>query len=62
MLDGESTDDNPQLVQILREKFLVPPSKEPYNLNEPMNANPSMGQAQAVDIVLKGKVILIDVG
>ena len=43
-------------LDLLRTKYLIPPSTEPYNLNEPDNANPSMGQAQTVDYIFKGKV------
>jgi len=44
-----------QHVQRLQEHFLVPPSTLPYNLSEPDNPNPSMGQAQVIDHLLKGR-------
>ena len=62
LLEGEGTADNPAVIDILRNAFLIPPSKEEYNLKNPENLNPSMGQAQAVDYILKGKVKKLTVG
>ncbi|XP_068211158.1 uncharacterized protein [Palaemon carinicauda] len=47
--------DDPTVIQVLREHFLEPPSKLPYNLSHPEDENPSMGQAQRIDFILKGK-------
>lgn len=47
--------DNPIVVRALKERFLVPPSHLPYNLSQPEEENPSMGQAQRIDYILKGK-------
>ncbi|XP_042227651.1 protein Star-like [Homarus americanus] len=47
--------DNPEVIRALREQFLVPPSTLPYNLSQPEEENPSMGQAQRIDFILKGK-------
>ncbi|KAG0729173.1 Transposon TX1 uncharacterized protein [Chionoecetes opilio] len=47
--------DNPLVVRTVREHFLVRPSTLPYNLSQPDEENPSMGQAQRIDYLLKGK-------
>ena len=39
--------------------YVAAPSTEPYSLREPENINPSMGQAQEIDKILKQKVGLI---
>ena len=36
--------------------YVTAPSTKPYNLSEPENINPSMGQAQEIDKILKQKV------
>lgn len=48
--------NDPLVVRAIREQFLVPPSKLPYNLSDPDEENPSMGQAQRIDFILQGKV------
>lgn len=48
--------DDSIVVRALRERFLVLPSRLPYNLSQPEEENPSMGQAQRIDYILKGKV------
>lgn len=48
--------DDPQVLSVIKEKYLVSPSKLPYNLSEPEEINPSMGQGQRIDYILKGKV------
>ena len=35
---------------------MYPPSKEPLNLENPQDENPSMGQAQSVLTILENKV------
>ena len=45
-----------QSIKLLRQQYMLPPSTAPYNLQEPDNINPSMGQAQAIDYLLKEKV------
>ena len=40
--------------------YVAAPSTKPYNLSEPENINPSMGQAQEIDKILKQKVGLIE--
>uniref|UniRef100_A0A6A7FVM6 Protein Star n=1 Tax=Hirondellea gigas TaxID=1518452 RepID=A0A6A7FVM6_9CRUS len=47
--------DDAATIKELRESYLFPPSTEPYNLEEPSNINPSMGQAQAIDYIFKAK-------
>ncbi|KAK7055033.1 hypothetical protein SK128_024957 [Halocaridina rubra] len=47
--------DDPNVIRVLREKFLKPPSKLPYNLSHPEDENPSMGQAQRIDFILREK-------
>ncbi|XP_069163177.1 uncharacterized protein [Procambarus clarkii] len=47
--------DSPEVVRVLQEQFLIPPSKLPYNLSQPEEENPSMGQAQRIDYILKEK-------
>lgn len=47
--------DHVDVIKIIKEQFLIKPSKEPYNLNNPEESNPSMGQAQRIDFILKGK-------
>ncbi|XP_047492557.1 uncharacterized protein LOC125041567 isoform X2 [Penaeus chinensis] len=47
--------DSPTVIKALRDKFLLPPSPVPYNLSHPEQENPSMGQAQRIDFILKGK-------
>ncbi|XP_053627476.2 protein Star [Cherax quadricarinatus] len=52
---GDVAADSPEVIQVIREQFLIPPSNLPYNLSEPYEENPSMGQAQRIDFILKGK-------
>ena len=46
--------DDPELIQIIREKYLIPPSKESYNIKA--TEDTSMGQAQVVRKILNNKV------
>ena len=48
--------DDPRVLQLIKDEFLLPPSKEPYNLTNPELKNPSMGQGQRIDFILRGKV------
>ncbi|XP_076065895.1 protein Star-like isoform X2 [Oratosquilla oratoria] len=48
--------DDPEVLRVLRQLYLVSPSKEAYNLSFPDDPNPSMGQAQRIDFILKRKV------
>jgi len=47
--------DDPCILNIIRNHFLYPPSKEPLNLENPQDENPSMGQAQSVLTILENK-------
>ncbi|XP_071515318.1 protein Star-like [Panulirus ornatus] len=47
--------DSPEVLRVLQGQYLIPPSKLPYNLSHPEEENPSMGQAQRIDFILKGK-------
>lgn len=53
---GQSGAFSKETLRLLRSEYLYGPSDKPYNLNEPDNRNPSMGQAQVIDEILKGKV------
>jgi hypothetical protein len=48
------------LVQLVRDYWLHPPSTEPYDLNAPKLVDFSMGQSGVVDAILKGKVGVIN--
>ena len=50
--------DAPTVLQLLRTSVLVPPSAAPYNLAHNSSYNPSMGQQQIVDRLLKQKVCI----
>ena len=52
--------DDSCILNIIREKFLYPPSHEPLNLENPENENPSMGQAQSILTILNNKVKLFN--
>jgi hypothetical protein len=49
----DQTDDT--LVQLIEEKYLIPPSEEGYSLKDPKKEN-SMGQAQKIMQILKNQV------
>uniref|UniRef100_A0A6A7FUD2 Protein Star-like n=1 Tax=Hirondellea gigas TaxID=1518452 RepID=A0A6A7FUD2_9CRUS len=51
--DPGIAEDDPRIVQALREKFLFPPSDEPYNLVHNRSHNPSIGQQQVIDKLLR---------
>ncbi|KAA0188379.1 hypothetical protein HAZT_HAZT007281 [Hyalella azteca] len=44
---------SPVTIDLLRRYFLLPPSEAPYNLDNANEQNPSMGQAQVIDRILK---------
>ena len=48
--------DDPCVLNIIRQKFLHPPSTLALQLEHPETENPSMGQAQSVMNILKNKV------
>ena len=48
--------DDPRLVEVVRNYWLHPPSAEPYDLIAPQLSDFSMGQSLFVDTILKGKV------
>jgi hypothetical protein len=48
--------DDPCVLNIMRQKFLHPPSTLALQLEHPETENPSMGQAQSVMNILKNKV------
>ena len=48
--------DDPELINIIRQKYLVPPSEEAYNIKA--KEDTSMGQAQTVRQILNNKVKL----
>jgi len=50
--------DDSCILNIIREKFLYPPSHKPLNLENPEIENPSMGQAQSILTILNNKVWL----
>lgn len=50
--------DDPRIISyILKNKNLLPPSEDPYNLVQP-NKDPSMGQGQYIRKLLKNMVSL----
>jgi len=53
--DIKMDQDDSCILNIIREKFLYPPSHEPLNLENPENENPSMGQAQSILTILNNK-------
>jgi hypothetical protein len=46
---------DPELIKIISDKYLIPPSSDDYNLKNPQKEN-SMGQAQKIMSILKNKV------
>lgn len=48
--------DDPELINIIRQKYLVPPSEDAYNIKA--KEDTSMGQAQTVRQILNNKVEL----
>ena len=44
-----------KLIDLIEAKYLIPPSEENYNLNNP-NKEHSMGQAQTIMKILKNQV------
>ena len=46
---------DPELIKIISEKYLIPPSSNSYNLKDPKKEN-SMGQAQKIISILKNQV------
>jgi hypothetical protein len=61
-LNEEKVDaDNPRLLQMIREHFIVPPSNLPYNLAEINKRDTSMGQAAFVDNRLGYKVSVLKI-
>ena len=48
--------DDPCILNLLRDQYLHPPSKDKINLEAPEVTNPSMGQAQSILEILKNKV------
>ena len=48
--------DDPCLLHIIRTRFLHPPSPLPLNLTNPEVENPSFGQSQKVNEILKYQV------
>ena len=59
LLNNNSTaQDDPRLIQIIRNDWIAPPSNESsYNLNYPMQVDFSMGQSEVVDQILRQQVI-----
>jgi len=47
--------DDVCILNIIRKKFLYPPSSKPLNLENPETKNPSMGQAQSILNILNTK-------
>ena len=47
--DAKVAADDPRLVQIIRDYFIVPPSKDAYNLTKSNSLDYSMGQTPFVD-------------
>lgn len=47
--------DDPCILNIIRNNYMYPPSKESLNLDNPQQHNPSMGQAQSVLTILNNK-------
>ncbi|KAK3577438.1 hypothetical protein CHS0354_032287 [Potamilus streckersoni] len=47
--------DDPRLISLIRQEFLVPPHPGPYNLKDPDVLDPSCGQSTAVDKLLEKK-------
>jgi hypothetical protein len=50
--------DDPELIQLIRNKYLIPPSDEKYNIGA--REDTSMGQAQTVRKILNNKVYTRD--
>ena len=48
--------NDPELIEIIQENFLIPPSIEEYSLNSPIGFDTSMGQAAAVRKILNNQV------
>ena len=48
--------NDPELIEIIQENFLIPPSIEEYALNSPIGFDTSMGQAAAVRKILNNQV------
>ena len=48
---------DPELIQLIRNKFLIPPSTQNYNLENNIGFDTSMGQAEAVRRILNEQVI-----
>ena len=46
--------DDPELIQIIKQKYLIPPSTGDYNIHAEQDT--SMGQAQTVRKILNNKV------
>ena len=46
--------DDPELIQIIKQKYLIPPSDGDYNIHAEQDT--SMGQAQTVRKILNNKV------
>ncbi|KAL3881308.1 hypothetical protein ACJMK2_027761 [Sinanodonta woodiana] len=47
--------DDPRLIRLIRQEFLVPPHPGPYNLKHPDILDPSCGQSTVIDKLLERK-------
>ena len=56
-LPKDYTSSDPELIQLIRKKFLIPPSTQNYNLENNIGFDTSMGQAEAVRRILNEQVI-----
>ena len=52
--------DDPELIQIIKQKYLIPPSDGDYNIHAEQDT--SMGQAQTVRKILNNKVSIFNKG
>ncbi|KAA0188540.1 hypothetical protein HAZT_HAZT006464 [Hyalella azteca] len=50
-------EDDPRLIEYIRQHVIVPPSTEPYNLYYGVNHDPSDGQSKVIDELLNHKVV-----
>ena len=44
---NELDQDDPRLIQILKDEYLIPPSEEPYNLKSPLKLQGKLREAAA---------------
>ena len=56
-LPKDYASSDPELIQLIRKKFLIPPSTQNYNLENNIGFDTSMGQAEAVRRILNDQVI-----